>query len=165
MVSAKKKMSFLTKTILLIFSSELVLSVSKILQVFKYFFHDYRNQKDYNSFNGRAMICGFQLVLAVYSDYCSLLATLLLSLRCYDVIKNKNKLFDKPKCSKYSLIGIILGSLALGVIFLISDIIISDKSYKFDVRDRCCYWCWLENQYGLFLFLYNYSYCKHLLFL
>lgn len=154
MVSVKKKMSFLTKTILLIFSSELVLSISKILQVFKYIFQDYRDNKDYDGFNGRAMICGFQLVLAVYSDYCSLLATLLLSLRCYDVIKNKNKLFDKPKCSKYSLIGIILGSLALGVIFLIADIFISDKSYKLDVRDRCCYWCWLEQGISMVCFFF-----------
>ena len=152
MVSIKRKMSFLTKIILLIFSSELVMSISKIIQVFKYCFTDYREVKDYDGFNGRALICKIQLVLAVYSDYCSLLATLLLSYRCYDVIKNKNKIFDKPRNIKISLYSIIILSFLLGVGFLIADMCISDISYKFDVRDRCCYWCWLEQGVSIVCF-------------
>ncbi len=154
MVSTKRKLSFLTRIILLIFSSELVLSVSKIIQVFKYCFHDYREEKHYDGFNGRALICQIQLVLAVYSDYCSLLSTFLLSFRCYDVIHNKNKIFDKMKNVKISLYGIIIGSFILGMAFLFADIGTSDISYKFDVRDRCCYWCWLDQGVSIVCFFF-----------
>lgn len=153
MVLGKKKLSFLTRIILLIFSSEIVLSVSKIIQVFKYCFEDQRDDKSFDSNDTpRGIICQIQLFMAVFSDYCSLLATLLLSLRCYDVIKNKNKFFDKPRNSNLSYYGIIIASFIAGIVFLFVDKGISDVSYRFDVRDRCCYWCWLEQRVSLVCF-------------
>ena len=51
---------------------------------------DRRNVKDFSTGNTpRGIICQLQIVTAIYSDFCSLLGTLLLSLRCYDVINNK----------------------------------------------------------------------------
>ena len=129
------------------------MSVSKIIQVFKYCFEDLRRDKSFDSnFTPRGIICQIQILLAVFSDYCSLLATLLLSLRCYDVIKNKNKYFDKPRNAKISYYGIIVASFLFGILFLFVDLKVSDISFRFDVRDRCCYWCWLEQRVSIFCF-------------
>jgi hypothetical protein len=145
MSCSKKKISFLTKTIILIFSSEVVLTFSKLIQLIKYFFDDLRGDKTIDRiFTARGVICQIQIVTGVYADYCSLLSTLLLSLRCYDVIKHKNGFFDKPKNAKISLIVIVSISLFLSILFLIIDILFYNASYRYDVRDRCSYWCWLE---------------------
>lgn len=147
---SKKKISFLTKTIILIFSSEVVLTFSKLIQLIKYFFEDLRSNKDIEDRETpRAVICQIQIITGVFADYCSLLSTLLLSLRCYDVIKHKKGIFDKPKNAKISLIAIVLISLFLSILFLIIDIIFYDSSYRYDVRDRCSYWCWLEQGVSL----------------
>ena len=98
MTLSKKKISFLTRTIILIFSSEVVLTISKLIQLIKYFFKDLRSDKTITEIDTpRAIICQIQIVTGIFSDYCSLLSTLLLSLRCYDVIKHRNGFFDKPK--------------------------------------------------------------------
>ena len=86
MISTKKKFAFFTSLIMLIFSSEIVNIISKLLQLIKYFFDDDRADKSENMSmdNARGIICQIQISTSMFSDFCSLLATLLLSLRCYD---------------------------------------------------------------------------------
>ena len=148
MIFQKKKISFLTSLILLIFSSEIVNTISKMFQLFKYHYKDRRNDKDFTDGNTpRGVICQIQIVTAIYSDYCSLLGTLLLSLRCYDVIKNKKRFFDKGNNGIISIILTIIISIILAIGFLFLDKLITEDniSYRYDVRDRCSYWCWLEH--------------------
>ena len=155
MTFAKKKISFLTSLILLIFSSEIVNTISKMLQLFKYIFEDKRDNKGFRSGNTpRGIICQIQIVTAIYSDYCSLLGTLLLSLRCYDVIKNKKRFFDKGKNGIISIILTVIISLVLSILFLLIDKLKTrdNISYRYDVRDRCSYWCWLEHIPSLICF-------------
>ena len=105
MYLAKKKLSVLTLLILLIFSSEIVNAISKLLQLLKYYFKDRRDHKDFVDGNTpRGIICQIQIVTAIYSDFCSLLGTLLLSLRCYDVIKGKKDFLKKIKMLIYLLL-------------------------------------------------------------
>ena len=148
MFQAKKKLTFLTILILVIFFSEIMNSISKLLQPLKYAFKDERDIKDSTDIgmdNARGIICQIQIVASIFSDYCSLLTTLLLSLRCYDVIKNKKRFFDKGNNGILSIIFVICLSAILAIGFLFFDRILSLKSYRFDVRDRCSYWCWLEH--------------------
>ena len=163
MYLAKKKLSFLTLIILLIFSSEIINTISKLLQLVKYSFNDRRNHKDFESGNTpRGIICQIQIVTAIYSDFCSLLGTLLLSLRCYDVIKNKKSFFDKGKNANLSIIFIIVISIILSVGFLyldkiydkerIEDGAVEGIGYRYDIRDRCSYWCWLKHDISLICF-------------
>ena len=89
----KKSLSFLTYIILLIFSAEMMNNISKLLQYFKYAFED---ERDNHSFNNdketpRGIICQIQIVTSIISDYICLSGTLLLTLRCYQVMKSKNK--------------------------------------------------------------------------
>lgn len=149
MISSKKKISFLTKIIILIFSSEVVLTFSKLIQLIKYCFEDSRSRETAEIDAPRAIICQIQIITGIFADYCSLLSTLLLSLRCYDVIKHKNGFFDKPKNANISLIVIVSISLLLSILFLIIDILFYDPSYRYDVRDRCSYWCWLVQEVSL----------------
>ena len=154
MISTKKKISYLTSLILLIFSSEIVNSISKMLQLLKYAFDDDRDIKDIeimSMINARGIICLIQISTAIYSDFCSLLTTLLLSLRCYDVIKNKKRFFDKGNNAILSILSVIFLSIILSIGFLVLDreIIGNKVSYRYDVRDRCSYWCWLEHYSSL----------------
>ena len=145
MIRKKKQVKILTTIILLIFFSEVVQCISKLLQPFKYFFEDRRKRVEYKMF-GRAIICQFQIVLAVYSDYCSLICTFLLSLKCYDALRYKNKYFSNDNRTKKKIIlYTILGCLLAALLFLLLDRYISqgNVNYKYDSRDRCSYWCWL----------------------
>ena len=121
---------------------------SKILQLFKYIYDDLREDKSFsNGDTPRGIICQIQIVTAIYSDLCSLLTTLLLSLRCYDVIKNKIKFFDKGINAFLSIIIVILFSIfgAIGFLFIDRGTLNNSITYRFDVRDRCSYWCWLNH--------------------
>ena len=133
----KKDIPTLTTLILLIFFGEVVQCISKLLQILKYIFKD------------RAIICQIQIVLAIYADYCSLVCTLLLSLKCYIILRYKNKHFISGKRTKIILIiSTVLGCLTAGVIFLFFDrnYSIDSKLYSYDKRDYCSYWCWLRYQ-------------------
>jgi uncharacterized membrane protein len=157
MFTARKSKSFLTKLILIIFISEAFQSISKLLQLVKYAFDDERdNKKDVDFDNARGIICQIQIVIAIASDFCSLISTLLITLRCYDVIKNKKKFFNRGNNGLISIILDISISIILSIIFLLIDrrIVVNENntSYKYDVRDRCTYWCWLEHYSSLSLF-------------
>ena len=178
MIKIKKRKTFLTNLILIIFFAEILQCISKMLQLVKYCFDDNRNDKNYTDKeheNERSIICQIQIVLAIFSDYCSLLATLLLSLRCYDVIKNKIRFFDKKCRGMVSIIAFVALSFILSVMFLIIDRnrTLDNISYRFDVRDRCSYWCSLEHVtslcclalYWLVLFLNIVFACKTICYL
>ena len=152
MIYVKKIKTFLTNIILLIFASELIQCLSKILQILKYYFPDKRNDK--SSTDGdtpRGIICQIQITSAIFSDFFSLLGTLLLSLRCYDVISNKKRFFDTGKNGIISIIIFISASIILSISFLFIDrrVTKDNISYRYDIRDRCSYWCWLEHKPSL----------------
>lgn len=150
----KSHKTYLTKLIIIIFSSEIINALSKLLQLTKYFFEDLRDEFDNNKISERDIICEVQIGMALYSDYCSLLTTLLLSIRCYYILNNKRKLFSK----KFNAIGIILVlilPLIMASIFLTIDnfISIDNPSYRYRLRDRCSYWCWLAHYTSIACFV------------
>ena len=145
MMTKKEKIKILTTIILLVFFAETVHCISKLLQILKYAFEDRRVENEYKM-NGRAIICQFQIVMSIYTDYCSLVCTFLLSFKCYDALKYKNKYFSNNNRTKKKLIIYIeLSCILAGLLFLLLDRILSEGNvnYKYDSRDRCSYWCWL----------------------
>ena len=171
MVIIKKRKSFLTNIILIIFSSEIIYCLSKMIQMLKYDYPNLRNDKTFvNGNTPRGIICQIQITSAIFSDFCSLFNTLLLSLRCYDVIKNKKRFFDKGSNAIISVMFFLILSLILAIAFLIIDRKKTEGniSYRYDIRDRCSYWCWLEHIpslccYGLYciiLFINIFFACK-----
>ena len=157
MIFAKKKINLLTKIIILIFSSEIINTVSKLIQLIKYSYEDQREDKTFsNPDTPRGIICQIQIVTSIYSDYCSLLGTLLLSLRCYDILQNKKEFFSNKKKGVILIISIIFISMILAISFLFLDRKITDQNigYRYDVRDRCSYWCWLEHIPSLICYLF-----------
>ena len=148
MILIKTRFSFITNIIMFIFFSELLNVISKVLQFLKYIFEDKRYPPHTNEEpTDRGIICQFQIIFAITSDFCSLLGTLLLSYRCQEVIKSKRRFFDR-KCSRIlSFILIISISAITSIILLIIDrnITWEKVGFSFDVRDRCSYWCWLEH--------------------
>ena len=152
MICNKKRLSFLTYIIIFIFCSEIMNTISKMLQLVKYAFDDTRMNNDPNNIETpRGIICQIQIVISIFSDFCSLLFTLLLSYRSYEVYKNKKRLFDTKKSRNLSFFIIILISIVFSISFLLIDRAITKESitYKFDLRDRCSYWCWLDHTTSL----------------
>jgi hypothetical protein len=143
-----KKKSFFTYIIIFIFCSELMSTISRLLQLFKYIYEDTRMINNKNKVETpRGIICQIQISLSIFADFCSLLGTLLLSFRCYDMIKNKKKFFSKKRTKIISFSSIISFSIIASISFLFIDRTITSESitYKFDLRDRCCYGCWLDH--------------------
>ena len=146
----KKNLSFLTYIILLIFSAEMMNNISKLLQYFKYAFEDERDDHSFNNDEEtpRGIICQIQIFTSIISDYICLSGTLLLTLRCYQVMKSKNRVLDKKNVRILSF-GLIIGiSILLSLIFLFIDRRITNNlvALRYDLRDRCNYWCWLEHR-------------------
>ena len=143
-----KRFSFITEIIIFIFFSELLNVVSKTLQFLKYAFEDTRTDLVTNSVETpRGIICQIQIVFAIISDFSSLLGTLLLSFRSHEVVKSKKRLFDKKKARVISFLLIISFSIIVSLILLFIDKYLTRDviGIKFDLRDRCSYWCWLEH--------------------
>ena len=131
--------------------------ISKMLQLLKYIFEDTRDNYDVNNSveTPRGIICQIQIVISITSDFGALLGTLLLSIRCFDVIKSKRRLFDSKKLRFLSIIFIFLISIILSIVFLFIDRSLTAKSvgYKFDIRDRCSYWCWLDHTTSIICYI------------
>ena len=143
-----KKKAFLSKIITFIFFSEIVNSFSKLLQLLKYAFEDTRMNNDINEIETpRGIICQTQIVTSIIADICTLLGTLLLSYRSYEVIRGERKIFDREIEQRLSFVIIIVTSVIFSITFLFIDKIMTEDSitYKFDLRDRCTYWCWLDH--------------------
>ena len=155
MIIGNKRISFLTSLIIIIFLSEIINTISKMLQLLKYLFPDFRTEQKKDRDSPRGIICQIQIVTAIFSDYCILLTTLLLSLRCYDVIRNKLRFFDKGHNRLYSIIFVIVIPIILSISFLFIDRYnCNSEGYRFDKRDRCSYWCWLEHMTSLICFCF-----------
>ena len=102
MIINKKKLSFFTYIVILIFFSEIMNSLSKLLQLLKYSFIDTRDDKVTNEIETpRGKICQTQIVTSIFSEYCSLISTLLLSIRALKIFQGKNSFFDKKKRYAY----------------------------------------------------------------
>ena len=145
----KRGFSFITEIIIFIFFSELLNIISKSLQFLKYAFKDTREDESKNDIETpRGVICQIQILLSIISDFCTLLGTFLLSYRCYEVIKSKSRIFDKKKAKVLSFFIIIIFSVIISLVFLFVDRYLTRDlfSIKFDLRDRCSYWCWLEHK-------------------
>ena len=143
-----KEKSFLTQIIMFIFSTEILNPLSKLLQLFKYAFEDTRTKDDINEIETpRGIICQIQIVTSIIADVCTLLGTLLLSYRSYEIIRGERKIFDRKIEQILSFIIIILTSIIFSITFLFFDKILTKDSitYKFDLRDRCNYCCWLDH--------------------
>ena len=116
-----------------------------MIQLIKYAFDDDRSSDKKNyEVTARGVICQIQIVTSIVSDFCSLLGTLLLSMRCYDVM-SRQKFFYKKNVKILSFVIIIGISIVFSLVMLFIDKSITSESitYKYDRRDRCSYWCWL----------------------
>lgn len=161
MIHNKKRITFLTSIILFIFFFEIMNSFSKLLQLLKYAFEDTRPIEQKNEIETpRGRICQIQIVTSIFSDFGCLLGTLLLSARCYDIIKNRKRCSDSKKIKFLSFFCITAISIIFAIGFLLIDRYKTSQiiSFKYDLRDRCNYWCWLEHDlssicYGFYVLI------------
>ena len=117
-----KKKAFLSKIITFIFFSEIMNSISKLLQLVKYAFEDTRMNNDINEIETpRGIICQIQIVTSIIADVCTLLGTLLLSYRSYEVIRGERKIFDRKIEQCLSFVIIVLTSVIFSITFLFID--------------------------------------------
>ena len=94
----------------------------------------------------RTIIQPIQILLSIYADYCFLICTFLLSLKCYDTLKYKNKYFPNgKKIKKKLIIFTVLISISAGVIFLIIDLFTNHKNDIYTTKHSCNDWNWLRH--------------------
>ena len=146
-ISMKKKITMVRFLVLLIFISEILNCISHLLQILKYFLKDTTNENIEKS-----VICLIQIFLGVFSDYCTLLSTLLFSFKCYDAIKYNNNYFSEKKLRKFFCILVILISLLFSGGFCFLDFLLyrnNTDNVSYVERDTCSYWCWLSHTTSL----------------
>lgn len=88
----------------------------------------------------------------MFSDYCLFLGTLFLSFKSYKIIQKKS--FDKGNNLILPIIYVIIISFILSLFLLIFDRSTTTQNYRFDVRDRCSYWCWLNHLLSLVCYFF-----------
>lgn len=114
-ISIKKlKSSFINKLILQIIFSEIFDSINILLAVVMDSFKD----KIFENYNHRMSICFTQLYLGVFTLLLTLLASLFMSLKLYDIIIKKNKIFKKGSfLDKYTHLLTIFITCFISMIF------------------------------------------------
>jgi hypothetical protein len=121
----------------------------------KYSLDDLRDDKSFTDLDtGRGIICQIQIALALYSDFSSFLTILLLTLKNYEEFRNIEKFFEKKRNRILSILFVVCISIILSIEFLFFDRKDSynNISYRFDVRDRCTYGCWLSHFQSIICF-------------
>lgn len=120
----KIKMNIMYKLIIHIIISEIIDEINVLLAIV----FDGIGQPTFENYNSRMMVCFTQIYLGVFTCLWTLTASLFISLKLYDIIVNKNKIFkDGSFMSKYTCLISMGGPMILS--FLIWSISVNIQSY------------------------------------
>jgi len=158
--SIKIKMNTIHKLIIQIIISEIIDEVNILLSIIT----DAQGKKTFENYDFRMQICFFQMYLSVFSCLWTLTASLFISIKLYDIIINKNRIF-KGKSFINRNVNLITISIPLimSYIFYIIHVIIRDKGAngeimtiydnKIDsgVQGLKLIFCWLNRQLSIAL--------------
>lgn len=131
-IKTKKNMNiFMNELFLYIIISEMINCFSKILEFFKFIL--------IIQFRYVAYV---QLILSLFSDFCTLLTSLVISFKLHDSLKNQSFYFKKKKIKKISRF-ICLGLPSLSsILFFCLDTFVLNFQYK--EYDKYFYWMWVH---------------------
>jgi len=90
-------------------------------------------------------LCTIQIMFSIFSDFCTLSITLMISLKNWDQLKNIKKKFKDKNIQKWSIRFPIITGIIFSIIFTILDRILSNDDYCIDL-------CWVSPVNSLILF-------------
>jgi len=128
--SIKIKMNTIHKLIIQIIISEIIDEVNILLSIIS----DSQGKKTFENYDFRMQICFFQMYLSVFSCLWTLTASLFISIKLYDIIINKNRIFKGKNFinRNVNLITISI-PLIMSYIFYIIHVIMRDKGANGDI--------------------------------
>lgn len=142
----KKKIKFFVNELLLYITiSEICNSISKFLDLCK------KIDVITSSSILKEIIISIQVILSIFSDFCTLITSLLISLKFYDSLKNNSICFNKKCLRVLARITCIGGSLVLAGVFFSLDRFLfgqQDQENKWE-KD---YWTWVAPKLSLIIY-------------
>ena len=95
----KTKMNIINKLIVQILISEVLDGLNILLVIFD----DYQGSRIFENFNSKTYICYSQIFISSFTCFWTLSASFFISLRIYDIMVKKNKIFKNKIFEKYVL--------------------------------------------------------------
>ena len=158
--SIKIKMNTIHKLIIQIIISEIIDEVNILLSIIS----DSQGKKTFENYDFRMQICFFQMYLSVFSCLWTLTASLFISIKLYDIIINKNRIFKGKNFINRNVNFITISiPLIMSYIFYIIHVIMRDKGPNGDimtiydnkiasgVQGLKLIFCWLNKQLSIAL--------------
>ena len=129
-ISCKKlKKNLMNILIIQILISEMIDEVNILLSIIA----DAQGNINFQNYHGRMIVCYSQIFIAVFSCLWTLTASFFISLKLYDIIINKNKIFSEGSVmSKYTPLFTIAGSAVISYIIWFIQVLKQASSFSFD---------------------------------
>ena len=156
----KFKNNLLNNLIIHVLISEIIDIINILLSIFM----DAQGPANFENYHGKMIVCFSQIFISVFSCLWTLTASFFISLKLYDLIINKNKIFkDGSFMSKYTTLISIAGPTIISYIIWLAQVLYQangfsmDDSYKKpkDARKRHFRmgFCWINNYLSIALFI------------
>lgn len=137
--SKERKKSVIILCIVLITISEIINSLSKLLTIVR------QNSSKENE----AIFSNIQIVFSIYSDFSSLIVSLILSLKLHDLTKTEQSLKRKFNKNIIRVVSVVI-PLLLGLTFCSIDCYVFIKPSDFS--SECKVWAWINRYLSLILY-------------
>lgn len=156
----KFKKNLLNNLIIHILISEIIDEINILLSIFM----DVQGKPNFENYHRKMIICFSQIFIAVFSCLWTLTASFFISLKLYDVIINKNKIFkDGSFMSKYTTLISIAGPTIISYIIWLAQTLYQanefsmDDSYKKSQNTKKKHFrmgfCWVNKYLSITLFI------------
>ena len=160
-IARKIKMNVINKLIIQILISEILDGLNILLVILD----DALGPKIFDNYNSKTYICFSQIFVSVFSCFWTLTASFFISLRIYDIMVKKNKIFKNKIMEKYVLFFSVAFPMIISYIFWLIQVIL--QTYKLDNLSKEKYYqkkhehdhfrhmyCWLSKGINIAMFLF-----------
>jgi hypothetical protein len=156
----KTKMNIINKLIVQILISEVLDGLNILLVIFD----DYQGSRIFENYNSKTYICYSQIFLSLFTCLWTLSASFFISLRIYDIMVKKNKIFKNKIVEKYVLFLSFAIPLFFSYFFWLIQVYLQSKKIK-DLSKEKYYqkhhshdhikhmYCWFQSEISITIFV------------
>lgn len=139
-IAKNRKTTLIKECLIIITISELINNASKLLTIFRELF-----------LSPAKIIGSIQVIFSIYSDFCSLITSLVISIKMYDLTKKENHIFHS------ALSGLLARLFCIVVPFIISLIFWAIDNFVFtnqtiEIDEECKVWSWVNRYLSIILY-------------
>ena len=160
-IARKTKMNVINKLILQILISEILDGLNILLVIID----DALGPKYFDNYNSKTYICFTQIFVSIFSCFWTLTASFFISLRIYDIMVKKNKIFKNKIMEKYVLFFSVAFPMLISYIFWLIQVIYQAETldsvpkYKYYQKkhDHTHFrhmYCWLSTGLNVAAFIF-----------